>query len=41
MLEVGIIANDEVGDLTLREGGRGVDTPLYVDILYFVRSDST
>jgi hypothetical protein len=30
-----IITNDEVGVLALREIGRGVDTPLYVDMLYF------
>jgi hypothetical protein len=35
MLEVGIIADDEVRVLALREIGRGVDTLLHVDMLYF------
>jgi hypothetical protein len=39
MSEVGVVVDD--GVLVLREIGRGVDTPLQVDMLYFVRRDST
>jgi hypothetical protein len=38
MSEVGVVVDDEV--LVLREIGRGVDTPLQVDMC-FVRRDST
>jgi hypothetical protein len=40
MSEVGFIVDDEVEVLVFREIGRGVDTPLHVDMLYF-RRDST
>ena len=42
MSEVGVIVDDEVGVLALIEMGKGVDTPLHVDMLhFFLRRDST
>jgi hypothetical protein len=40
MSEVGVIVDDEVGVLVLSDRGKGVDTPLHEDILYFLRRDS-
>jgi hypothetical protein len=40
MSEVEVIVDDEVGVLVLSDRGKGVDTPLHEDILYFLRRDS-
>jgi hypothetical protein len=40
MSEVGVIVDDEVGILVLSDRGKGVDTPLHEDILYFLSRDS-
>jgi superfamily II helicase len=40
MSEVGVIVDDEVGGLILSDRGKGVDTLLHEDTLYFLRKDS-